>query len=298
MRWYFWIMLSLIGLWAAASMAQNAVDAEVLEHQKKGIALFKERKYAEAIAEFQAFLSADSTNVQVLYAVGVCYHNEKQYDKAMVYFRKVMAQDAAFTKARRALAEALFAKARGLLVKKKYKPALEGFLEAASIDSLNARIVYHAGLAYARMDRMEQAIDAYRKATEMDTAYAPPNAALGRIFLKKEAYPQAIKYLERALAIDHRIPKVPDNLTVAYERMAYTYTQKGSYTKATQAALESLKYDPGNMAARVALGEAYEGLGKVEEAIEQYEIAKADLMWQQYVEDRIKRLTKTDEDTE
>ena len=148
------------------------------------------------------------------------------------------------------------------------------------------------------MNRTDQAMDGYRRASELDTAYAAPNIALGRMFLKREAYPQAIQYLERALAIDRKDTRVPKNLAVAYERRAHAYHQKGNYAAAIEAARRSLKYDPDHIASRVVLGEAYEALGQIEKAIEQYEIAKSDLMWQQYAEDRIKRLTKTDEDTE
>jgi tetratricopeptide (TPR) repeat protein len=80
--------------------------------------------------------------------------------------------------------------------------------------------------------------------------------------------------------------------------LAYGYNQEANYAAAVDAARTSLEYDADHVPSRVVLGEAYEGLGNIDQAIEQYRMAKGDLMWEQYVDERIRRLTEADEDTE
>jgi tetratricopeptide (TPR) repeat protein len=286
----------LVLLLADLSPAENASAPEALDRQAQGIAYFKQREYRKAVVEFEAVLDADSTDVQVLYALGACRHNLHEYDRAAALFRAALARDPALGKARRALALALLEEARAQLAGNQHQAALQVLTEAAGWDSTNAAIRHHVGLVYSRMGRAEEAFDAYLKAAELDSAYAPAYAALGSVLLKRSAYAEAIGYLERAHALQRGDAKVTENLALAYERMAHEHNQQAQYAAAAEAARKSLEYDPQHVASRVALGEAYEGSGDTARALEQYRVAVRDLMWEQYVEDRIKRLTGAHEE--
>lgn len=283
-------------LLADLSLAENASVPEVLDRRAQGVAYFKQKEYSKAVVEFEAVLAADSTNVQVLYALGACRHNLQEHDRAAALFRAALAQDSSFVRARRGLALAVLEEARAYLAEERYQAALEALAEAAGWDSTNAAIRHHVGLVYSRMGRADEAFDAYLKAAELDTAYAPAYAALGSVSLKRSAYAEAIGYLERARALQRGDAKVTANLALAYERLAHEYNQQAQYAAAAEAARKSLEYDPQRVASRVALGEAYEGSGDTARALEQYRLAVGDLMWEQYVEDRIKRLTGAHEE--
>lgn len=64
----------------------NAGEAELVSAAKKH---FKQRQYAEAIAEFQAAYEAEKNSVR-LYNIGKCYERLRETGKALRYFREYL----------------------------------------------------------------------------------------------------------------------------------------------------------------------------------------------------------------
>lgn len=75
--------------------AQQKTDKQTKEeanrHFKNGVALYKERKYAEALAEFERAYSLEPHPL-VLYNLAVTHRELSQYDQAVTYFTRFLSE--------------------------------------------------------------------------------------------------------------------------------------------------------------------------------------------------------------
>jgi len=124
----------------------------------------------------------------------------------------------------------------------------------------DAEALFTIGLAYAKMDMYEEAIEYLKKAEALESDDADIMHELADCYLRSEDYPHAIEYLKKGLE------KEPDNadsyyfLGTCYEKTEKLDDAKHMYKKAIDA-------DPRVAVYYQALGFVYENSGSHKDAI-------------------------------
>lgn len=138
------------------------------------------------------------------------------------------------------------------------------------IDPLSALRVGIVAYYYLNARQSDQAIQLFRKALEMDQRFAWAHVNLGRAFVQKGLYREAIAELENGLALN---PKLRATYAPA---LAYAYAVSGNKAEA-QKILDELK-NQGNQRpiAPVDLAIIHTGMGETDQAFEWLEKAYED----------------------
>jgi len=71
----------------------RSVDVNIKKHMERGDALFKEKKYSEALKEFLAVIHLDEFNVLAANNAGFMYYKLEQYEEAANWFEKTIVLD-------------------------------------------------------------------------------------------------------------------------------------------------------------------------------------------------------------
>jgi tetratricopeptide (TPR) repeat protein len=87
-------------------------------------------------------------------------------------------------------------------------------------DGGNARSYNALGFAYHRLQRLDEALDAYTRAAAADPSYPLPLNNIGAIRLTRQDYPGAEQMFRAALARDPKYAKAAFNLAVALYRQS------------------------------------------------------------------------------
>ncbi len=132
---------------------------------------------------------------------------------------------------------------------------------------------YIQGLGYAiksMNDDLDNAIQVFNKAIELDSSYGMAYACLGKVYLEKfrltnepELAVEAQSFCEEALAIDKR-------LVSARVLLGIIHRGSDKYDKALDEFKQALELDPLNFNAHLELAKTYEGMNRTEEAEEAY----------------------------
>ena len=125
---------------------------------------------------------------------------------------------------------------------------------------------FYLGLAYGRLGRHQEAIEAYREAVRIDPDYANVWYNLGLKYGELGRHPEAIEAYREAVRIDPDYGDAWRDLGLAYERL-------GRWGEAIEADQEALRLDPDDALAWNNLGVTYEKLGRHQDAIEAYQEA-------------------------
>ena len=122
-------------------------------------------------------------------------------------------------------------------------------------DGGNARSYNALGFAYHRLQRLDEALDAYNKAIAADPAYPLPLNNIGSVRLTRQDYSGAEQMFRLALARDPMYAKAAYNLAVALYR-------QGRYLEAYREYRNAKKLDPSYVAGRMNGRESREKLDR------------------------------------
>lgn len=189
------------------AVQDSKVDNASREGIKKGNALYKEGKFAEALPYFKNFMDSNPDQYKMGINLGNCYLQLKQYENAI---------------------KALQATIDGF---KKETPNLKG---NANVASLYANI----GEAYSGMDNLEDAAVNYKKSMEI---LPPTDAAVAynvaEILFNGGKTDEAIEYYELAA-------KLKPEMAVYYSKLGYAYLNKGEVETAVSYFEKFIKLAP------------------------------------------------------
>ena len=170
----------------AAEFFEQAVAVDAIFPQAQyslGVAYFNSQQYDKAVAPLAAALDADGANAIVRRMLAIAYLNAETYDKSAALLADDPQRDAdpslqyayglALVRSGRAAeAEAIFSR---LLAEHAARPEVSVVL----------------GHVYAQQGNYEAAVDALRRALQLQPDVADANSALGLIYLKQGKLPDA-----------------------------------------------------------------------------------------------------------
>ncbi len=156
----------------------------------------------------------------------------------------------------------------------KWEEALASFRRILSIYE-NAEIYYNMGYIHTVMERYDEAIVCFRKATEIDEAFARAYQKIGECYAAMGDQKQAEYYLQRAAEIFlekesdpesaeqvlKEILKVNPNTINVFNTLGIIYRRQGRYEDAIHQYLRALRVSPQDENIFYNLGRCYYDLG-------------------------------------
>jgi tetratricopeptide (TPR) repeat protein len=174
-------------------------------HFAKGLAYYKEGKFAKAAGHFEDALATMQTNALVLNFLGVCRLQEGETEAGLKNLQEAVRLDPNYVPARYNLALAQ-------LEHDQAGEAVPHLRQVVQSGAAPADAQYHLGLAYMRVTAWGQAEDAFKH-------YLPsaPNSAdalncLGIVAARKHEFAQAKRYFEQCIAADSKFATAYLNL--------------------------------------------------------------------------------------
>ncbi|MFQ6067152.1 MAG: tetratricopeptide repeat protein [bacterium] len=128
-----------------------------------------------------------------------------------------------------------------------------------------ATIYQEEGSKFYQEGRIDEAIQAYKKALELNPEDGSTYLMLGVLYEDKKAIEKAAHYFEVAESL------YPQKIDF-YNARGMVYFQGGKLDRAAAEVKEALKIDPKNPFSNFLLGNVYEAEGRFTEAVTQYQI--------------------------
>jgi tetratricopeptide (TPR) repeat protein len=147
----------------------------------------------------------------------------------------------------------------------KFQQAATVLEKAAAVDPRAGYIQNGLGIAYERLDKNREAVQAFHSAARLSPAWALPHLHLGLQY-QARGEKNAEHEFKTAVALDPRQP-------VLREMLAAYYRGRGQYQDAQRELTALVKTDPGYANAYRQLGELYEAkrdYGQAVDALEMY----------------------------
>ncbi len=260
----FWIGVNADDLSAEArfssKMEGGYLSAHARSHGWETLAVYHRDhgRSVQAIGAYEAATEADPGFAGGFYNLGNLYYDLKQYDRASVYFQKVIALEPDFAEAyynfgnmyydtgkyERAIgkfekvielkpdfAEAHFQMGNALYGLRKYDRAAGYFEETIALKPRFVAAYYNVGDLYYRTGQFDAAVGAYRKAIALKPGNARAHSNLGNAYLSLRDYEQAISAYEKAVALDPGYAEGFYNLGVVYHTLGNVRKTRANFRR-------------------------------------------------------------------
>lgn len=283
---------------AAYQIANSADPARAEPLRGLGNAYFWQGKLEKAIGAYEAWAKMAADDPEAPLLIGLAYANSGQNDKAI----------AALEEATRLVEEKATCDPAPMLVlaglywqQNDLDLAAATYQKALTIDPANADAHYILGSTYLLQDKPDEAVAPLQEAVRLRPDFVEALQALGQALMGQEAWQDALAVYERlanltpqdasvylALGDAHSRLGHLEDAAAAYQQavevepnaMAYVLlglmkVQMGDTEGAIAAYQQALALEPDNPSAHQSLGNAYQMLGRNEDAAGEYRKAIA-----------------------
>ncbi len=178
-----------------ARLAVTLNDSSPFAHRDLGYALEKNRKYREAVAEYQRASQLHPRLAQPYIDLGRIHVSHNRYKDGLAAYEKATVVDPLSAHAYDALGWAYFHTGD-------YRRAVVVFEKAIEADPTSAEAYGHLGLTYYVLRNYEDAIVAYKKAFDLGSDELEYYYELGLSYVYLDRCDEARPWLEKAIEID------------------------------------------------------------------------------------------------
>jgi len=168
-----------------------SIDKALTDHIQLGLNYIGEGNRQMARTHLLKALEIDSRSAGAHHGMALLLQLEQENSLAEDHFKKALAYDRDFTRARNNYAVFLFQEGR-------FKDAYKQFL-AASDDvnyELRPQVFYSLGVTAVRLDEVEAAEDAWKRSLALRPRYAAPYLELAELYHNRENFRLARQYLD------------------------------------------------------------------------------------------------------
>lgn len=184
------LILMMMFLSPANIFAEALPSAE--DCYNKGLALFRELNYSEAINSYKMAIELDPTYVQAYLDMGDIYYNQEKYEEAIVNYDTVVKLEPANT-------YAYYSKGSALHFLFKYDEAIKMYDEAIKINPGYGYAYLNKGNSLNRLGRYSEAMKCFDKASELNPNDTSINVSKGNTYYFQGLYENAIIYYDLAI---------------------------------------------------------------------------------------------------
>jgi len=177
---------------------QQLTDAD--KRFSKGIKLFEQGKYEEAVEAYQEAIKENPDEWSYYFNMGLVYKKMENREKALEAFQKAVELNP----------ESYFAnKESGELLAKseRWSEAKEYYSKAVSLNQDDPDTYYNYGAVLSEIGSAEEALEAFLKTIELDKDYADAYYHAGTIYISQNKMGEAIQCMETFLELSPDHPK-------------------------------------------------------------------------------------------
>lgn len=244
-------------LLAENALSENPTDPT--RHVALGLAYFAAGRLDEALAAFQKALALNPTTAQAHNGIGRIYDTIAP-QAAIAAYERAIALDPHYIEPIYGL---------GILYAAKlgdYASAIAAFQRGLVDNPDDALLAASLGSTYARMGRIDEAIDLLQQAAARQPDLIFAQEWLSILYLHRKRYLDAIVTCRREIEL--RDAHSPRRL------LGYLYEWLGRYPEAIAELAQSILLDPSDYEARAELAKVYRLAGQQEAATRQYVLAR------------------------
>lgn len=165
-------------------------------------------------------------------------------------------------KKKKSQAEAIRNVGEALLREGKYSAALRELMKSEKMNDQDSLLHYYMGHVYMQKNRLDLAVERYKRAIELKPDFAGAKNDLGVVYLKKGEIDTAIALFEEVN--EEILYASPHNPLFNLGR---AYYMKKDYKKAEEYLQEALDLEPRFVPSKLWLGRVYRKTGRVDEAL-------------------------------
>ncbi len=223
----------------ARNMIERASDALIRKNYRLGIAIVD-----SVVQSYPDLSDAQFVRGRLLFEID-------RLDEAADAFQQVIASDPEYPGAFHNLGNAHFQN-------KKYREAADAYLREAR-SRPTARAWHAVGGAYWQLGLSDSSKAAYERAVNLDDRYAPVYLSLTEWHEASGDYNEALRYAQRAAALD------PNNVEYRY-RLGVLLARNEQFDEAAKALESVVRVRPWDFSALFNLGQTLQRLGRQDEA--------------------------------
>ncbi|MFA5875848.1 MAG: arginase family protein [Candidatus Margulisiibacteriota bacterium] len=245
----------------------------------------------EAIKGYKRVIAENPDNQELLtishYHLGMAYLKQKRFAEAVEEFQMVITTNPSFSLARTKLGIACFKHGEAIFTKGSYQPsqkvseAISLFKLALAVDPNNATIHNVLARAYLNQLMFEEAIEEHRKAVAIHPNDATLYCDFGNTLLHACLGPnpprgmlvESLTVCEKALQIDPSNAKARGGIKLALFEIGSHHVGDGKFDEAIAVLKRAIEFEPSWPAAHGWLARAYVEKGRLDDA--EVEYAKA-----------------------
>ena len=242
---------------AALSACPDFAEA----HNHTGLTLMELGRYSEAVASFQRAVDIRYNYVQALSNQGAAYRTMGQHEDAEDCLNLALAFDADFV-------EAHFNLGMSCWDQGKQREAIAHFEKVIELDGESAETHLNLGMLYFRQNQFERALSSFRTSGALRPGISEIFVNCGLALLKLGRVDEAISEFERALALH------PDNAE-AFCQLGNAYVEREAPDRAIISYQRAVAIKPDYPDALTNLGNALKIRGEINQAVECYRRALA-----------------------
>ena len=247
-----------------------AVGKDPDAHYRAGVSLFGAGRVDSAVLEFQRALALAPSHVPSLTYLGVLLGQVGRHQEAIATLKRAIGFDSSQPVLHYALAGSALALGD-------FAQAAEAYRAALARDPKFADAANGLGVALKQQGNIAAAIESFRQAIRLKPALPEAHSNLGSALLDAGDVPAAIESLMASLALRPGDASTLHELAAASTGLARHFLENGDAAAAAATLERALKLRglSGQLDVQLALGEAYEQLGRAPEAIVAFESAVA-----------------------
>jgi tetratricopeptide (TPR) repeat protein len=259
---------------SAHPLSEGQITTDSSHFFTKGINHEFMEEYEKAIEAYKECVRIDPDNRLCHMSMGQSYIKIKHYREASDVFKECIRIDPDTPSFHYYLGQSYFYLDLPRQAIEECKQAIELFHSDNYIsfdDDETLHITYNTyillGDSYVQLNHFTEAIEAFKKATEINPDCADAYANLAIVYGTFGRHYEAIEACKKVLRMQ------PDHL-MTIMTLGAAYTNLGLHTEAIETQKQAVRIDPGNATAHFALGTAYLRSGDRNSALNQYKILK------------------------
>lgn len=284
------VSILLLSFFLSGSPGIPQTSPEARNRYKVGRGYFERGKWKEAIEAFKQAIQIEADYADAHYLLGLSYLAEGNLDGAEAELLKVLQLNIKFVPAHLYLADVYLAKGN-------FAKARDEVWEAIMRDSRNPQGYYARGYLDYVEGKIQEAVDSWKKALEVDRKFAPAWHSLGVVFFKQKLNDEALFHLREAVRLkpdnrlylfslwntlhtlgksaeaDEILKKIAPDSAERRTADAYLSIEKEDFQSAEKALREAIEKDPKFARAHLLLGRCLEKAEMWDEAGKCYEEA-------------------------
>lgn len=249
--------LKTLGMLALAAGLSGCFDMPPPgdSHYNKGVDLYDDEKYADAIDEYKLELRHNPGNQFARYNLAVAHQDLRHDDEAEKLYRKIL-ETTEDTESRINLSTIYFSRGQE-------EAAFSELKLAARHNTDSPKPLSVLGEFQERKGLLDAAEKNYHAALRIDDQHAITHYRLGRLYLARGETGRAISSLNTAIGLD-------PEAAMYYETQGEAYIKNGSDSQAINMLEQASALKPDNVELYVQLGGLYEGVADYKNAVKNY----------------------------